>query len=635
MINITSDESAALLSILGENPHPEALAEHATQVLGVRPPQLMNLDIPNDYVVTLHEYDGQDNFYDEMESVGSRGYAPYRKVDCTDRMTLCRSTQYSLTHSEASMLSLDPRVLAVEPAPHVTGRVISPLRAEYSTAWDKSGNVTSDMKNWALLRCTNGTQIANWGSNGTVSQTANIVTTSSGKNVDIVVFDGNILPGHPEYAVNPDGTGGSRVNQFNWWSLNPQVTGDPAGTYNYSAGDAGNNGHGMHVAGIAAGNTCGWASDANIYNISPYGEQSNGTVNPSLTQLVNYIRYWHNNVKTVNPLTGRKNPTIVNMSFGSFGNFFPRYTDGILYSNAIWYRGTQFAYPATAPAGQTSLQATYNGNWTYQNWGSAGVQLYQGYIDLYGIVLFFYTNQDAAAEQAILDGAAEGIIWCAASGNSYDEAGYYYGHPNWNNSMNLAYAVIFGTVRYSLKFHNRFAVPANAQSGQYGTSLYNQICVTGNIGTLVNQQLSETSNSGPKTNIWSPGENIMSAYISAGVTDPRNPSYFLTKLTGTSMASPQTAGFLGCLAEQYPNMTQADAINYVSTVAEANVIPDPNIPLPPTNSYYNLREAPNKFLTYYYDRPISGNAWPRQRFWLRPSSGAVYPRPAIQRRNVP
>ena len=91
-------------------------------------------------------------------------------------------------HREASMLELDPRVLSVEPAPHVTGRTISPLRAEYSTAWDKSGNVTSDMKNWALLRCTNGTQIANWGSNGTVSQTANIVTTSSGKNVDVVVF---------------------------------------------------------------------------------------------------------------------------------------------------------------------------------------------------------------------------------------------------------------------------------------------------------------------------------------------------------------------------------------------------------------------------------------------------------------
>lgn len=633
MINITSDESAELLSLLGENPHPQALSEHAQQVLGVNIPTLMDLSQENDYVVTLHEYDTQDNFYDEMESTGSRGYLPQRKVECTDRMPLCRSTQYSLTHSEASLLSLDSRVLSVEPAPHVTGRVIAPLRSEYSTAWDKSGNLTSDMKNWALLRCTNGTQIPNWGSDGTVSQTATMVTTSSGKNVDVVIFDGNILPGHPEYAANPDGSGASRVNQFNWWSLNPQVTGEAAGTYNYSAGDAGNNGHGMHVAGIAAGNTCGWAGNANIYNISPYGEQTNGTTTPSLTQLVNYIRYWHNNVKTVNPVTGRKNPTVVNMSFGSFGNFFPLY-NGLLYSNVFWYRGTPTYYPATAPAGQTTLQASYNGNWTYQQWGLGGVQLYQGYIDAYGVILYFYTNQDAAAEQAILDGAREGIIWCAAAGNSYDEAGYYYGHPNWNNSLNFAYGTWFGAVLYSLKFHNRFAVPANAQSGQYGTSGYNQICVTGNIGSLVNQQLSETSNSGAKINIWSPGENIMSSYNAAGVADPRNASYYLAKLTGTSMASPQTAGMIACLAEQYPNLTQANAISYINTVAQSNVIPDPNIPLPPTNSYYNLREAPNKFLTYYYDRPINGNAYPRQRFWLRPSSGAVYPRPAIQRRNV-
>ena len=628
---VTSDQSEEILRLLGENPHPQALYEHAESLFDITPPAILNLTDTYDHVVTLKNYECQDNFYDEMESLGTRGYAPKRVVECSDRMPTCRSTVYKLTVAEANRLQFDSRVLAVELDPSLTGRKIRPLRAEYSTAWDKSGNLTSDMKNWALLRCTNRAQISGWGSNGTPSQTANIITTSSGKNVDCVVFDGNILPNHPEYARNPDGSGGTRVIQYNWWALNPQVTGAPAGTYDYNAGTAGNNGHGIHVAGIMAGNTCGWAGDANIYNISPYGEQTNGTATPSLTQLVNYIRYWHNNVKTVNPVTGVKNPTVVNMSFGSFGNYFPK-ANGILYSNLFNYRGTTTNHPATAPAGQTSLQAQYNGNWTYQQWGLGGVQLFQFYIDLYGVILYFYTNQDAAAEAAILDGANEGIIWCAASGNSYDEAGYYIGHPNFNNYLNFAFAQIGTVILYTQKYHNRFAVPANSQRGTYGTASYEDICVTGNIGTLVNEQLSETSNSGPKTTIWSPGENIMSAYNSAGIADPRNPAYYLNKLTGTSMASPQTAGIISCIAEQYPGMTQKEAQNYISNYANLNVIPDPNIPLPPTNSYYNLREAPNSFLTYYPDRPVNGSTWPQKRYWLRPSSGAVYPRPTIQRR---
>ena len=37
------------------------------------------------------------------------------------------------------------------------------------------------------------------------------------KDVDAVIVDGHVNPDHPEFAVNVDGTGGSRVNQFNWF----------------------------------------------------------------------------------------------------------------------------------------------------------------------------------------------------------------------------------------------------------------------------------------------------------------------------------------------------------------------------------------------------------------------------------
>jgi len=634
MLDPKSDGQEELLKLLGKNPSPEAIKEWADYKFGtLNVPPIFDLFDPIDHVVTLYSYEDQDNFYDEMESKGSRGYVPTRAVSCTSRDPTCRSTTYSISPVEAARLEQDPRVLAVEIAPHLLGHKIKPFDIQYSANWDKSGSVSANMKNWHLYRGYLRQQIPGWGSNGTANQAGTIVTTSAGKNVDVVIFDGNLLPNHPEYAVNPDGTGGTRVVQFNWWSLNPQVTGNPAGTYNYSAGTAGNNGHGIHVAGIAAGNTCGWARLANIYQISPYGEQTNGTITPNLTQLVNYIREWHR-TKPINPATGRKNPTVVNMSFGSFGNFFPKY-NGILYSNQFAYRGTVYNHPASPPAGQTSLQATYNGNWTVQDWLTGGVQIYKDYVDLYGVVLYFYTNQDAAAEQAIIDGSDEGIIWQAAAGNQFDEAGYLSNHPNYNNYLNFAYATIGSLVLYQQKFHNRLPTPAAAFSGTPGSPNYKTINVIGNIGTLTDERLDDTSSSGNKITVLAPGTQIMSAYNAAGVADPRNPAYYLNKLTGTSMASPQVTGLLACVAEQYPNMSQSQAITYIQNFAQANAVFDPNQPLPGTTvTYGNLREAPNLYATYYQDRPPEGNTWPQKRFWIRPSSGCVYPRQTIQYRPV-
>jgi hypothetical protein len=632
---INSDQADKIFQSLGENPHPQALMEFSQSELGITAPTVLDLNTRYPHVVTLCNYECQDEFYNEIETQGTRGYAPDRPVHCVDRMSVCRSTVYDLTPIEAARLEQDPRVLAVEPDPELLGHRVQPLGFEFSNGWDKSSSITNNMKNWGLLRCWNRAQIPNWGSDGTPNQTAGITTTSSGQNVDVVVFDGNILPGHPEYAVNSDGTGGSRVNQFNWWSLNQEVAGVPPGTYDYSAGSVGNNGHGIHVAGIMAGNTCGWAQDANIYNISPYGEQTNGSTTPSLTQLVNYIRVWHRQ-KTINPATGRRNPTVVNMSFGSLGNFFPKggSPTAILYSNQLRYRGVISNHPASPPSGQTSLQIAYNGNWTVQQWYNAGVQMFKEYIDLYGVILYFYTNQDAAAQAAILDGAQEGIIWCAAGGNNFNEAGHVNTNADFENYLNLAFATFGSTVLYTPKFHNQMPVPAAAQRNSFGSSNYEQICVVGNIGPTVNQQLSITSQAGTKINMWAPGENIMSAYNS-GVSDPRNPSFFLNKLTGTSMASPQVAGILACVAEQYPNMTQAEAIQYIVNFCEQGIVPDLGIPLPPGPvSYFGLRGASNQFLNYYQDRPILGNAWPQKRSWIRPATGTVYPRTNQQYRPI-
>jgi hypothetical protein len=137
-------------------------------------------------------------------------------------------------------------------------------------------------------------------------------------------------PAHPEFAVNADGTGGSRVIQYNWYSLNPTVTGGSTSTYSYVLDNTSETDkHATHVAGIAVGNTHGWARDANIFNISP----NYVTGGVSNTYLYDYIKVWHE-TKLVNPLTEVKNPTITNNSWQSW------YSTAYTNITSVTYRGT-------------------------------------------------------------------------------------------------------------------------------------------------------------------------------------------------------------------------------------------------------------------------------------------------------
>jgi hypothetical protein len=228
-----------------------------------------------EYIITLHNYEDLDSFYQDMETVGGDLYIPNRVVEVSNRRPVSRNTHYLLTELEAEQIRNDSRVMNVELSLEELNLKITPHWDQTSSFWNKSTTLNQNHKNWGLLRCIEGLQRPNWGSNGTPTVTGSIKTTSSGRNVDIVIVDGLIDPTHPEFAVNSDGSGGSRVIQYNWLQLNPQVTGLSAGTYVYTPyvdlGDlnlTGDNDHGCHVAGTVAGNTQGWARDANIFNIN-------------------------------------------------------------------------------------------------------------------------------------------------------------------------------------------------------------------------------------------------------------------------------------------------------------------------------------------------------------------------------
>jgi subtilisin family serine protease len=263
--------------------------------------------------------------------------------------------------------------------------------------------------------------------------------------------------------------------------------------------------------------------------------------------------------------------------------------------------------------------------------------MYSGYYDAYGIVLLFQTGQDTASAQAIIDSinANEGIIWCAAAGNNWDLAGMNSDSLDYNNTNNYLTGVLLGIIPiYQTRYPYRLPSPAFSAEGTPNTASWKKVMVTANVGTLTNEGVDQTSSVGSACDICSPGTDIMSAYISAGVSDPRNPAYYLTKLTGTSMASPQTAGLIACMMEQYPSTTQMQARTYIKNFANNGVMYDANIQCPPNNPTFSLRGAPNQLATYYPDRPPTGNPWPQARYWIRPTSGSVYPRPTIQRRNI-
>ena len=114
-----------------------------------------------------------------------------------------------------------------------------------------------------------------------------------------------------------EGGDGITVNTISYANTGIEVARTDAsgfwrGVYQYPV-LGGDNDHATHVAGTAAGNSQGWAREANIYNLVAVGDDADFFAPSNL--LFNYIREFHNN-KPINPETGRKNPTIVNNSWG-------------------------------------------------------------------------------------------------------------------------------------------------------------------------------------------------------------------------------------------------------------------------------------------------------------------------------
>jgi hypothetical protein len=538
-----------------------------------------------EYIVTLKNRNDLDAFYEDMETPGGDLYIPNRAVECANRREVSRNTHYLLSNVEAEELKKDSRVMFVELTPEQRGIVVRPSFTQTGN-FNKSGVGQASYRNWGLLRCVEGEQRANWGDDGTQNINATISVTTQGKNVDVVIVDGHFDPAHPEYAVNSDGTGGSRVVQYNWFQ-HRAGGGDYVYTpYTGTEAEEDNN-HGAHVAGTACGSTQGWARAANIYNINPYGTNPNGNIP---TFIFDYIRAFHAS-KSVNPVTARRNPTITNNSWG-----FSRFVEAREIIE-VYYRNVLIPGPFT-----NEQLATY-GLFT---------------LNFLGVDYVIIEARVGAVEADIVDAVDDGIIVIGAAGNSSSTLGVPY-DADWDN-----YITVNGETIYT----SDLGTPGGAvKEGSTWDDLDPATICVGSIGTSADDSKSDFSNRGARIDIWAPGSGIQSSVNSGGISDGRNASYRQDVYSGTSMASPQVCGVLACALEIYPFMNNDQARAYLNTYSKAQVANPSN----DLNNKLSLLDSPNRYLAHKQERPVSGNTYPKTDYFIRPSSGQMYPRTRIKK----
>jgi hypothetical protein len=447
--------------------------------------------------------------------------------------------------------------LSDAPVPGIprTSAITTESWSEYSAYWSKALTLAATDRNWGLYRAYLGYNVANWGYDGTNNQVGTVSVRASGKNVDVIIVDAVIDPDHPELAVNVDGSGGSRFNYVNWYALN--VPGNPAAGQVYNPpitttapNSADDSRHATFVAGIVAGNTQGWAPNANIYNISP--QYVTGGV--QYLYLYKYILAWHNSKRLGGDLT----PTICNNSW------YSRYTIPYTSITSVTYRGATYTGPFTT-AQLLNFGITNNGS---------------------GLCIVGLRN--AAMDADIQNCINAGIIMVACAGND-DTRISVPGDIDYNNTL-TATGFNFGNPIYYAR-------------GSSPVASSNVICV-GAIGASVasgGDRKASYSNNGPRINLFAPGSYVTSSWLTSNgpsgfatpVQDPRNPVYYIARNSGTSFSSPQVAGILTCALEVNPNYDQTSALNYIVTNAKTGQIPDSGGGYTDT---YSLQGAPNIYV---------------------------------------
>lgn len=512
------------------------------------------------YSVILKKDVDYDQFHQDMIADYGTDCIPARSVQVVNlKPGSRRITYYALEPSEVDQLKQDSRVYAIEIPPELNPDIIIHRNLEQSGTWTKTSSITSSDLNWGLLRGV--FRATPWGTGTSITDGYPYLLT--GKGVDVVIQDGGITPSHTEWN---DSDGVSRLQQIDWYTESGLAGAQSSNHYlDYD-------GHGSHVAGTAAGRTQGWARDARIYAVkfdSLSGSEGGGL--PS-SDIFDVIKLWHRNKPVTN--TGYKRPTIVNMSWGSSYNLGTTLPEQIFYRGQTYFEGTDYTTI-------TELRSNYGwiGNQSFGNYRSPA-----------------YSATYEVEVQELLD---EGVHVVVAAGNSRYKI---------DTSTGLDYNNTVGG------FGNTWYHRGSAPGSQVAINVGNI-----DVGYANNlERKAYSSESGPGVQVYAPGTHIISvsstdnasgtndiqAFGYTRVQHPDNPTDYLMKISGTSMAAPQVTGMLACVLQANPGMTPAQLKQYLENNATTDELYDTSAGASDTdyNASYSLVGGNNR--TFYM--PMQG-----------------------------
>ena len=486
----------------------------------------------------------------ELTASTGSGAIPSRSCEiCNARPLSSRQTHYHLTDAEAEALRNDPRIYSVEIPPEQRDDISIGVGAVQSGNFTKTTSDSGNFINWGLSRCIS--ESNNYGT-GTIAD--NLFSYSAdGTGVDIVIHDSGLQVDHPEFT---DANGVSRVQLIDWYAESGLPGTQDVNHYRDF------DGHGTHVGGIAAGKTFGWAKNARIYSVKVGGLEGSGDFGGiPITDCFDVIKGWHQN-KPIDPKTGYKRPTVVNMSWG-YGTTFSNITGGN-------YRGTLW----TGTGMRTDYGMIGSGN---------------GFLGGRHVVRVDSIDVDL---QELIDA---GVHVFVSAGNSYQKIDIP-GGPDYDNYYTKTGV---GNVYY-----------------HRGGSPYDERAFTvGNIDSTVfndsTEQKAVSSEGGPGVDIWAPGTNVMSCTSSTNRWGTgsqsyyQNNSYRQTNISGTSMASPQVAGVAACYLQVNPQLTPAQLKERLIADSKKDVIYSTGLDNDYTNSR-SLEGSNNRFLYNRYNQATIG-----------------------------
>ena len=539
------------------------------------------------YVVTLKNRDDLDKFYADMKSDGYK---------ISLKRPISRSTHYHMTDLQAENLRGDSRVLAVEKRAEDLGIIRKPCALRNNTMHVHSGNFRKQGTfqpidlDWGKLHCagTDAQRQKNvWGygypSNGTSTVTDNLEIFNDGRHVDVVVCDDTTAFDCAEWDSSTVNPGQTRFVQYDWYGqLNSRVSAIdddsitlPSGSYpNYVSNAVNTDSHGTHCTGTIAGQHYGWAPEANIYALQVLNGHAGTTPVPSQLEF-DYLRAFHR-YKAVNPITGRRNPTVTSHSWGygyDLSLDFP-YGWSIDDIGSLVYRGTTYNSGNPGPSG----------------WTMDGIAADFGFKFTHTEIPISLASVNADVEDAVEDG----IIIIAAASND-DLMAVPQIDPNTGTTHvdynNYVYITSMGQSYY----YNQGSSPGCAKGA---------VCV-GSISSWTDFRRSSFSNYGPRVDVYAPGSVIVSAYNQDGALDTKyGGNNYFKAISGTSMATPQVSGMVACHAANKWRLSSEDVHNLIENNSKVDDMN--NYFVSRNKDHFAFVEAPNASYYVVYALTIDG-----------------------------